>query len=283
MTATSEAPLAYLGFQLIKPSPALRPYVQSYWCLRRTTPLATLHEESMHPRGGFGVVFNAAGSLLLDGQAVCDPVFLDGATTISRTVGFYGQVDLFGVRFHEGGAYPLLGIPLAELRNALGLLDALDRPNLLRLAAQIYGTESLPARIRWLEDWLLRRLALGKERNPIIPASLLLLRQSGEVRMPDLAREFAISQRQMERLYQTQVGMSPKQYTQLVRVEQARLALKRGGQRPDGPAGPRTTADLAAELGYYDQSHFIREFRAVVGMTPTAYLKRSRSARSPGR
>ena len=275
MTATSESPLAYLGFQLINPSPALRPYVQSYWSLRRPTPLAALREESMHPRGGFGLVFNGAGSLLLDGQAVSDPVFLDGATTISRTVGFYGRVDLFGVRFHEGGAYPLLGIPLAELRNALSLLDALDRPNLVRLADQIYATESLPARIRWLEGWLLGRLALGKERSPIIPASLTLLRQrAGELRMPDLAREFALSQRQLERLYQSQVGMSPKQYTQLLRVEQARLALKRGYQRPAG-----ASAELAAELGYYDQSHFIREFRAVVGMTPTAYLKRSRSTR----
>jgi AraC-like DNA-binding protein len=280
MAATSESPLADLGFQLITPSPALRPFVQSYWSLRRATPLAALREESMHPRGGYGLVFNGAGSLLLDGQVVSDPVFLDGATTISRTVGFQGRVDLLGVRFHEGGAYPLLGVPLAELRNQLGLLDALDRPTLIRLAAQIYATESLPDRIRVLEAGLLRRLALGKERNPIIPASLLLLRQrAGELRMPDLAREFAISQRQLERLYQSQVGMSPKQYTQLLRVEQARLALKRGQQRPGGPAGSRATADLAAELGYYDQSHFIREFRAVVGVTPTAYLKRSRSPR----
>jgi AraC-like DNA-binding protein len=274
----SESPLAYLGFQLITPSPALRPYIQSYWALRRATPLAALREESMHPRGGFGLVFNGAGSLLLDGQTISDPVFLDGATTISRTVGFYGPVDLFGVRFHEGGAYPLLGIPLAELRNQLSLLDALDRPDLVRLAAQISETDAIAARLRWLEDWLLRRLDLGKRRNPIIPASLMLLRrQAGELRMPDLAREFAISQRQLERLYQSQVGMSPKQYTQLLRVEQARLALK----RDHSPGASRTTADLAAELGYYDQSHFIREFRAVVGVTPTAYLKRNRGPRPP--
>jgi AraC-like DNA-binding protein len=277
MAAMSASPLAYLGFQLITPSPALRPYIQSYWSFRRPTPLAALHEESMHPRGGFGLVFNGAGSLLLDGQAISDPVFLDGTTTISRTVGFHGRVDLLGVRFHEGGAYPLLGIPLAELRNALSLLDALDRPDLVRLADQIAEADALPARIRWLEAWLLRRLALGKQRNPIIPASLALLRrQAGELRMPDLAREFAISQRQLERLYQSQVGMSPKQYTQLLRVEQARLALKRGHH----PA-LRASADLAAELGYYDQSHFIREFRAVVGVTPTAYLKRQRGPRSP--
>jgi AraC-like DNA-binding protein len=65
-----------------------------------------------------------------------------------------------------------------------------------------------------------------------------------------------------------QVGMSPKQYARLLRVETARLALKR-------MRAPSTTY-LAAELGFYDQAHFIREFSAVVGMTPYAYLKRSR-------
>ncbi|MBV9789603.1 MAG: AraC family transcriptional regulator, partial [Chloroflexi bacterium] len=73
-----------------------------------------------------------------------------------------------------------------------------------------------------------------------------------------------------ERLYQCQVGMSPKQYTQLLRVEKARLALKRMRQA--------STLNLAMELGFYDQPHFIREFSAVVGMTPYAYMKRSHTS-----
>jgi AraC-like DNA-binding protein len=224
----------------------------------------------MHPRGGFGLVFNLGGSVRLDGQAFADPVFLDGTTTISRTMGFLGAVDLIGIRFHEGGAYPILGLPLAELRNAIAVLDGLDRSTLLRLAAQLHETKSLRARILLLEAWLMQQLALGKERNAIIPASLMRLRERAEpIRMPELAREFAISQRQLERLYQHQVGMSPKQYTQLLRVETARLALKRGRKH---------TSYLAAELGFYDQSHFIREFSAVVGMTPATYMKRKHSS-----
>jgi AraC-like DNA-binding protein len=223
----------------------------------------------MHPRGGFGLVFNFGDLLRLDGHAISEPLFLDGATTISRKMGFLGWVELMGVRFHEGGAYPVLGLPLAELRNAISLLDALDRPSLLRLHALLYEAPSLPARVELLDAWLLERLALGNERHALVPASLGMLRaRAGRMPMPELARELAISQRQLERIYQTQVGMSPKQYAQLLRVETARLALK----RMDAPS----TTYLAAELGFYDQSHFIREFSAVVGMTPYAYLKRSR-------
>lgn len=269
MVTTHESQLGDLGFRLIIPSRALRPYVQSYWYFRRDTPLLAYQEEFMHPRGGFGLVFNFGGSLRLDGQTVAEPLFLDGTTTISRKMGFLGRVDLMGIRFHEGGAYPVLGLPLAELCNEICLPDALDRPNPLCLYAQLHETESLPTRIRLLETWLMQRLSLGKERNALIPASLMLLRErAGHMPIPQLARAFAISQRQLERLYQDQVGISPKQYAQLLRVETARLALKRMREQ--------TTAYLAAELGFYDQSHFIREFSAVVGLTPYAYMRRNR-------
>lgn len=268
MSTPLEAQLAYLGFHLVAPSPALRQDVQSYWYFRRDTPLPTYHEEYMHPRGGFGMVFNFGAGVYLDGQAVSDPIFLDGTTTRSRKMGFLGRVELMGIRFHEGGAYRVLGVPLAELRNQTWLLDVLDRSSLLRLYAQLHEATALPARIQLLEAWLIGRLALGKAGSDVVPASLKLLRErGGQISIAQLAEECALSQRQLERLYQCQVGMSPKQYTQLLRVEQARLALKRMRQA--------STLNLAMELGFYDQPHFIREFSAVVGMTPYAYLKRS--------
>jgi len=263
-----ESPLAYLGFQLHPPSAFLRPYVQWYWYFQRDTPLAIYHEEYMHPHGRYGIVFNFGDTLYLDGQAVHEPVFLDGVNTISRRMGFFGKVELMGISFQEGGAYPLLGVPLHEVRNAITLLDVLHCPELLRLHARLQEAETFPARIHLLEGWLIQRFLPGREPHPLIPASLAVLQQTGgQFPIPELAREFAISQRQLERLYQAQVGVSPKQYAQLVRVETARLALKKLREH--------TTTRLAMELGFYDQAHFIREFSAVVGMTPYTYLKRS--------
>ena len=223
----------------------------------------------MHPHGRFGIVFNFGDTLYLDGQAVREPLFLDGVNTISRKMGFFGAVDLMGVSFQEGGAYPILGLPLHELRDAITLLDAVHRPELIRLHARLQEADALPARIQLLDAWLIQRLLSGKEQNALIPASLIALRQTrGQMPIPDLARDMAISQRQLERLYQTQVGISPKQYSQLLKVETARLTLKQ--------LHSQTTTRLAMDLGFYDQAHFIREFRDVVGITPYAYLKRGR-------
>ena len=262
-----EDQLAYLGFQTIAPNVVLCPYVQSYWHFRRAMPLATVHEEYMHPRGGYGIVFNFGDQLALDGEVINEPIFLDGANTISRKMGFQGQVELMGIRFYEGAAYPFLAVPLAELRNEIALLDALDRAALLRLYGRLSEAKTLHDRLQLLESWLIERLALGNERAALIPESLALLRR-GDLTIPMLAQQLAISERQLERLYRSQVGMSPNQYARLVRIEQARVRLKQLGER--------TTTDLAVDLGFYDQSHFIREFTAVVGMTPYRYQQRSR-------
>lgn len=224
----------------------------------------------MNPRGGYGVVFNFGDAVRLGTQMVTDPIFLDGSNTVSRAMGFFGNIDLMGIRFYEGAAFPFLGIPLVELQNEINLLDALDRPSLLQLHGRLQETASLRARICLLENWLFSRLKPGREQNVLIPASLQRLKTSnGLYSIPELARELSISQRQMERIYQTQVGMTPKQYAQLMRVDAARLALK----QTDG----RSSAEVAANFGFYDQSHFIREFSAVIGISPHAYIKRTRA------
>src|SRR3974377_905429 len=163
MAPTSEVQLAYLGFQRISPSRLLRPYVGEYWYFRGETPLSAYHEEYMHPRGGFGIVFNFGDRLYVDAQPILEPVCLHGANTISRKWGFLGAVEMVGIRFHEGGAYPFLGMPLVELQNEIALLEALDRPELLRLHARLYEAKSLAARINLIEAWLLSRLEHGKE------------------------------------------------------------------------------------------------------------------------
>lgn len=269
MPQSPEEQLAYLGFQRVVPAPVLRPYIRSYWYFCSKKSLTSYQEEYMHPTGGFGIVFNFADPVLLDRHTIKETVFLDGANTISRKMGFQGHIELLGIRFYEGGAFPFFAMPLTELRNEIAILEALARPALLDLHERMYDASSLSARITILEQWLMKRLFNGQKRHPLIPASLVKLRTGCKLSIPDLAQELAISQRQLDRLYRSQVGMSPQKYVQLQRVETARLALKE--------LYHRSTTELAHELGFYDQSHFIREFKAVIGMTPYQYLKRSQS------
>src|SRR5262249_8650860 len=98
----------------------------------------------MHPSGGFGIVFNFGDQVCLDAQPIAAPVFLDGANTKSRRMVFLGHVEMMGVRFHEGGAFPFLGMPMIELQNEPGLLEAPISASLMELYSRLHSTASLP-------------------------------------------------------------------------------------------------------------------------------------------
>jgi AraC-like DNA-binding protein len=234
------------SLQLIQPAPALRSVVQSYWVMWQPPD----HEAYMHPGGSFGMVFNLGATF--DGRR--DRVFLDGTNTVSRRLHMNGETLAVGVRFQVGGAYPFLRMPLHEVNNELVDLPYRD------LHDQLMDTPTIPAKIHLLENWLLHQ-DFG-DPNPMITASLQLI-QRGQLNMKELADELFISQRQLERLYRTHVGMTPIQYARLLRVEKARHILTTYHQF--------STAQVGAMLDYYDQSHFIRDFKAVVGITPMQY------------
>jgi AraC-like DNA-binding protein len=243
------------------PSPILRPYVEQYWLMSREKSLLAYREEFMHGLGGFGIVFNFGDAVWLNHQPIHEPVFLDGANSQSRRMGFVGRVELLGIRFREGSAYPFLGIPLSEANNQTALIELLGEAIIMPLY-EILAKLPLQGKINQIEAWLLSRLTIGKLPDALVWESLKLIRR-GVASMDTLAHDMNISQRQLERLYQQQVGLTPKGYSRLLRIESARKSLKLPNQ---------SLTDLGLRLGFYDQSHFIREFKTIVGMTPSAYI-----------
>jgi transcriptional regulator GlxA family with amidase domain len=97
-----------------------------------------------------------------------------------------------------------------------------------------------------------------------------MLRERALTRVDQVAERAALSVRSLQRLFATYVGVSPKAVLARFRLQDAAAEIDAG-----------TVDDLAAlavELGWFDQAHFSRDFRAVVGTTPSAYLQRARSA-----
>ena len=92
------------------------------------------------------------------------------------------------------------------------------------------------------------------------------------IRVDDVAASAGMSPRAPQRLFATYVGVSPKAVLARYRLQDAAAGID-AGEVID-------LAALAASLGWYDQAHFSRDFRAVVGVTPGAYLRRARSGPS---
>ncbi|MFJ9821981.1 helix-turn-helix domain-containing protein [Streptomyces sp. NPDC101151] len=180
-------------------------------------------------------------------------------------------VSCVELRLAPGTSLPLLGVPAAELVGRVVPLDRLPGRAARRLAAQARWLDPEEGASR-LADVLPELLSdtAGSSRTALLRAGVDALsvgsgRVPGQVR--DVARELAVSERQLRNLFAEGVGVSPKHYARINRV---RTVIDRATTAP--------WSELAAATGYYDQSHMTSDFRALMGVPPRSYFTGRRPA-----
>ena len=164
------------------------------------------------------------------------------------------------------GAYPLLGCDMNEVADAHVGLDAVLSPSWTApLEERLAEARSAGEVARTVESFLLSLLDRSRRTvHPVVmEAAVRIAEDRGGERIETVARDLEVSRRQMERLFLAQVGVGPKGFASLARLQWVLANLDRR----------RSWADLAFEAGYSDQAHFARTFRERVGMTPGEYAR----------
>ncbi|HET9143901.1 helix-turn-helix domain-containing protein [Actinophytocola sp.] len=171
-----------------------------------------------------------------------------------------GQIECVDLKVTPLGAYRLLGVPMHELANrTVDLADVLT--GWTGLAERL--AES-PDRSATLDAFLLHRAERGPRPAPEVAVAVRRLTDTaGAVPVGALAEEVGWSRRHLVNRFRQQVGLAPKTFARVLRFDRLYARL--------GAPGPVRWTDLAAEHGYYDQAHLIREFREFTGLTPTEF------------
>lgn len=214
------------------------------------------------PDGAAALVFRVAAEGRVD-LLVAGP-----RTRASYNVG--GPAPLYvRARIRPGRARPLLGTPLSQLTGRVVPLSQLWGEPAVRLTAELacLGPRPPADLIRaHIETAVLDRLAVQSQhdlaRTDLLCAAIDELTPAGRrlEPLPGLARQFAVSERQLRNLFADGVGVAPKRLASISRV---RYVLAH--------AGHRRWAQLTADCGYYDQSHMTAEFRRHMGTSPQAF------------
>ncbi|XVU29076.1 helix-turn-helix domain-containing protein [Actinoplanes sp. CA-054009] len=144
------------------------------------------------------------------------------------------------VRLPPGRTYAVLGIPASDL---------VDRA--VRLS-DLWGGTADP-------ELLLSETLSGPAGDPAVTTAMTAL--TGAARLPEAATRAGVSERHLRTLFARDVGLSPKHFARISRLQRV-LTL----------AGHDTWAAVADQAGYFDQPHMISDFRALMGVSPTAYL-----------
>lgn len=227
-------------------------FVERYWIIHWDLPAPYVQETLPYPC--VNLVFEKDRS----------GVFGVGTGKFARVLEGAGKV--FGVKFRPGGFYPFVKSPVSRFTDGcLSLEDAFgvdSRP----LAAAILCPDDESGMIERAECFLRERLPERDDKVTAINAMIdHIIAERTITRVDDVTRRFPISKRALQRLFSQYVGVSPKWVIQRYRLHEAVEQLD-AGCVVDWPK-------LALELGYFDQAHFIKDFKAIVGRTPAEYAR----------
>ena len=236
------------------PSPSLADSVDQFWFYRCDASVRV--RERVLPTGTMGLVID------LREDSPGPSVF--GAFSETFVADLDHEAFSVGVRFKPGGAFPFLDGNAGELHNAQLPLESLWGSHATTLHQQLLGARTPTALFDILEQELLARAPAPRGPDPAVAFALGQF-QSGPhaPTVGEVIRQVGLSPRSFIRRFTEEVGLTPKLFFRIRRFQEA-LRLFRTGR-------PVAWSDVALDCGYYDQAHFIRDFRAFSGLTPTAF------------
>ena len=177
------------------------------------------------------------------------------------------NVRLYGVHFKPGGAAPFLQLPISELRNQVVPLEAIwGHRRASELRERLHSASSVQAGLGLLEQFMLERLCIVDERLGLVRRAVSeIMRREGSLRIGELSEYVGVSHNHLGTQFNRLVGLTPKELARVCRFARVLRSID--------PARPLDWTRLAHQSGFYDQSHFNKDFLAFTGLTPTDFLQ----------
>lgn len=258
-----------MNYQTFQPHPDLEPLVKCYWTLE--VPYDKNHQrQRIIPDGCIEMAFILGDDIkryVSDNEFILQP----RAMVIGQTIEpFYieptGNVNTFAIRFYPYGFANFVTAPIRHLANKETPIEILfGEKSGKELEQKIVQAPNTNERIRIAESFLLNKLQEKVTIDNIVKSTIdTLLSTRGSVAIKNILKEDLSKRRQLERKFLKQIGISPKQLGKVIRLQTAlKLLLNQKGDN---------LTKVAYESEYYDQAHFIKDFKEFTGTNPKEFL-----------
>lgn len=252
--------------------PALQGYIEKLWVFETDQPVAADDMKLIVPNGLIKMVIPYRNGLTgqMEGCRFTskeNQLTLIGICDIPSTVEtayFQGQSSgTIGIEFSPAGAYRLLRLCYADVKNQICDLEDLFSGTARLLREEIANTVSVEGKVGRIQHFFLRSFAATAE-DPIFAFCIRRIRASnGTIAIQQLEKETGYTSRWLNRKFTEKLGISPKNFAAIVRFQQYYQALATGNEH----------AFLANDFYqyYYDQSHFFKDFKRFTGLAPTRW------------
>jgi AraC-like DNA-binding protein len=257
-----------MNYQVYDPSPELQPFVKCFWTLedgKKEDPV----KQRVVPDGCMEMIFHYGDlykQYFEDGSSIIQPrSFVFGQITKYIEITPTGMSGIVAARFLPEGLIPFLTIPVSHLEDkAVNIEDVFGEKGKM-LADEVTAAPDNTLRIKLIEEFLLSCLEDPQTIDAITKGCVEVIFQSqGQLDVMQLAERMNINRRNMERKFMSAIGLSPKQLSKVVRLQATLKMLEQNKFT--------SLTSLAYENGYYDQAHFIKDFKEFTGMSPKSFF-----------
>lgn len=258
-----------MDYREYKPNRHLSRYIECFWSAYAERP-PFRDRESLIPDGTIELMFNFGDDydqFLSNRKVPVKGSHIIGIRKHALVISQTKRQDFFCIRFKPGGTYPFFKIPVHLFSNNFYSLQEIFGNEFRELEEQLYEAKDNDERIRLTEKFLMYLLQSGagdKYRFVNVCTRHLLSEETAGIN--GLARRFNTNYKALERKFNDVIGLTPSELLGINRFNNAVMTLY--SCKYDSMTG------VAYACGYYDQSHFIREFRRLTGYTPGEFLKK---------
>src|SRR5687768_8143159 len=250
-------------------SPLLRDFIQCIWVMQAGKAVFA-NPDLLVPDGNIEVMLNYG-----------DPVtryLPDGITTetnkgselVGQRCGWYkhatpGAVNLLSISFKPGGLSPFIPFPVADATATAIPFSSLPGALFSEMEDRVFEEKDLVQKVAIIEGMLLRQLMKNTGKSNQVSEFITRLNAINE--FPSIAgflQYYTINRRKLERDFDYHVGVSPKFLQRVLRFRKAMLSFHQSRNR--------TLTALAYDCGYFDQAHFINDFKEFTGLSPKKFF-----------
>lgn len=263
--------MSSLSFKKHPVSLVLQPFVKYYYSLKGSS--GEFFET--HPQGTLDLIFgDMTGNEFLGEKKK--------KVTSNTRIGMFAQQEkhfdlyvgpntrFYGIAFYPEGFYKILNFPLGEMVDFIWDLTDFLPKSFQFLAEQVLECDSDECAIQKMEAFFLQEFQKANAIVEPFDKLLHLIRQKhGALSVEEMTKHLFVSRRTLNRLFADRLGIRPKSYSSIVRFQKAILNYY---ARPDFG-----WSAISYDTGYYDQNHFIKDFRRYTGKTPTLFLDADRT------
>ncbi len=182
-----------------------------------------------------------------------------------------GKAGIISVRFYPWGAYHFFDIPVKAFGDKTTNIEHIWGKEAFEIEEEICSAQNNKERVKLVENFLVKKL-IENHKVDFMPDKILryIQKTKGQLPLKTLLSNTGITERTLERKFLSSVGVTPKQFSRITRFLNTCSFLEKHKAK--------SLTQITYECGYYDQAHFIREFKEFAGITPKEYFKETKIA-----